>query len=133
MRHTGMMQFSRYVVVGILNTAWGYLVIFAFMYGLQWSAEASNVMGDAIGLVTSYALNRTYTFNSRSSKAPEFARFLGIFAIAFGANFAALALLIRVLDVHPGLSQLLAGVVYVGMSYVLNRKFVFRGGLPIQR
>ena len=122
-----MRQFSRYLVVGVLNTLWGYFVIFAFMYGLRWSPEASNIMGYAIGLVTSYALNRRFTFRSADTTAPEFARFLATFFVAFAANFATLALLVRVLEVHAGLSQILAGVVYVGTSYLLNRHFVFRG------
>ncbi len=121
-----MKQFSRYLVVGFLNTAWGYLLIFSFMYLLGWSPEASNVMGYAIGLVTSYALNRHYTFRSRDTPAPEFARFLGTFAVAFAANFATLAFLVRILEVHAGASQVLAGGVYVATSYLLSRHYVFR-------
>jgi putative flippase GtrA len=121
-----MKQFSRYLVVGALNTAWGYLLIFTFMYGLDWSPEASNVMGYAIGLLTSYAMNRHYTFRSRNTTAPEFVRFLATFGVAFAANFATLALLVRAFGVHAGLSQIIAGVVYVATSYLLNRRFVFR-------
>jgi len=121
-------QFSRYLVVGILNTAWSYVVIFGLMYLLRWSPEASNIAGYAIGLLTSYLLNRTYTFNSRAARAPEFARFVGIFAIAFCANFLALTLLLRVFDMHAAFGQLWAGVVYVGISYLLNRSLVFRSG-----
>lgn len=121
-----MKQFSRYLAVGLLNTAWGYLLIFGFMYIAGWSPEASNVMGYAIGLVTSYGLNRRFTFNSRDTTGPEFARFLATFALAFAANFAILMLLVRVLGVHAAASQVVAGVVYVGASYLLNRHFVFR-------
>jgi putative flippase GtrA len=122
-----MRRFSRYLVVGALNTAWGYLLIFGFMYAAGWSPEASNVAGYAIGLVTSYLLNRRFTFGSRDTKAPEFARFLATFGIAFAANFAVLALLVRVLGVHPAVSQVVAGIVYVGTSYALSRRYVFRG------
>jgi len=119
-------QLSRYLVVGALNTAWGYLLIFGFMYGLGWSPEASNVMGYAIGLVTSYLLNRTFTFRSRNTTLPEFGRFLWTFAVAFAANFATLAFLVRGLELHAGLSQIIAGVVYVVTSYLLSRNYVFR-------
>jgi putative flippase GtrA len=122
-----MRQFSRYVVVGVLNTLWGYLLIFGFMYGLGWSPQASNVMGYAIGLVTSYALNRRFTFRSDDTTLPEFARFLGTFFIAFAANFATLTVLVEGLKAHAGVSQVLAGIVYVATSYLLSRYFVFRG------
>jgi putative flippase GtrA len=119
-------QLSRYLAVGVLNTLWGYLLIFGFMYGLDWSPEASNVAGYAIGLLTSYLLNRTFTFRSRNTTLPEFGRFLSSFAVAFAANFATLAFLVRVLELHPGVSQIAAGVVYVGTSYLLSRSYVFR-------
>lgn len=122
-----MKQFGRYLVVGVFNTVWGYVLIFACMYLLHWSPEASNVTGYAIGLLTSYVLNRRYTFRSRDSTMLEFPRFLGTFFFAFAANFATLAVLVRVLEFHAGISQILAGAVYVGASYALSRYFVFRG------
>jgi putative flippase GtrA len=119
-------QFARYVAVGVLNTAIGYALIFAFMYAAGLSPKVSNVLGYAFGLVVSYGLNRVYTFHSRNAKAPEFVRFLLIFAIAFGANFAALALFLQMPQIPVPLSQLAAGGVYVVTSYVLSRRFVFR-------
>ena len=121
-----MSELYRYIVVGIANTAWGYLLIFTFMYVFGWPPEASNIMGYAIGLVTSYALNRRFTFRSRNTVASEFVRFLTTFGLAFGANFVVLVLLVRVLSVHEAISQIVAGAVYVATSYLLSRHFVFR-------
>ena len=124
-----MTRFARYVVVGVANTLWGYALIFAFMDGLGWSPEASNMMGYAIGLVTSYLLNRVFTFRSRAPKAGEFGRFVVIFLVAYLANLAVLAFLVRVAGLNAGVSQVLAGVVYVAGSYLLNRSFTFRAPL----
>ena len=121
-----MRQFSRYLAVGVLNTLWSYVVIFGLMHVLSWSPEASNVMGYAVGLLTSYALHRIFTFNSRNSKGPEFARFIGIFAVAFCANFLALTMLVRLMELNASLSQIVAGAVYVVTSYTLSRSYVFR-------
>jgi putative flippase GtrA len=121
-----MKQFSRYVGVGIVNTLWSYCIIFALMYLAGLSPEASNAMGYGIGLVTSYALNRSYTFESANPKAPEFLRFIATFALAFAANFTALLLLVHMLRIHAGIAQVAAGVVYVITSYLCSRHFVFR-------
>lgn len=121
-----MRQFARFVAVGIFNTLLGYAVIFACMYLAKMSAEASNVAGYAVGLVASYVLNRSYTFGSRARVSGEVIRFLVVFGIAYGLNFVALLVLIHVLDVHAALSQVLAGVVYVGASYLMNRFYVFK-------
>jgi putative flippase GtrA len=119
-------QFARFVAVGIFNTLLGYAVIFACMYVAKMGAEASNVAGYAVGLVASYALNRSYTFGSRARVSGELVRFLAVFGVAYGLNFVALLVLIHALGVHAALSQVLAGVVYVGASYLMNRFYVFK-------
>jgi putative flippase GtrA len=120
-----MKRFSRFLTVGVLNTAWGYALIFAFMYVFGLSPQTSNMLGYAIGLVTSYLLHRIFTFRSSDSKTPELVRFLLIFAISFGANLIVLELLLT-WSLSAPISQVLAGVVYVCTSYQLNRRLVFR-------
>ena len=124
-------SFLRFLIVGVFNTGFGYGLIFAFMYLARLSPELSNFLGYAIAILVSYQLNRHYTFAGGKKRAPtsggsEWLRFLTVFAIAYAANYGTLLLLIYQLGVHPALSQVLAGVVYVGISYVLNAFFVFR-------
>jgi putative flippase GtrA len=118
-------QLVRFLLVGVFNTVWGYALIFGFMYLFSLSPEVSNVLGYAIGLISSYLLNRFYTFRSKNSKRGEFARFLGVFAAAFGANYATLHVLLAK-GTNPYISQVTAGVVYVAASYLLSKAFVFK-------
>ena len=120
-----MSQFGKFLVVGIFNTLLGYAVIFFLMYALGWGPFSSNVAGYAVGLTSSYFLNRFVTFNSAREKWPEMATFLAVFCIAYGANLVALKLLIDH-GAHAGLSQLIAGVFYVAISYTANKFLVFR-------
>lgn len=121
-----MKQFFRFLTVGVFNTLLGYCIIFACMYLAKMSPEASNITGYAVGLVTSYLLNRTYTFRSQQKHRSELIRFLIVFAVAYGLNFAMLVILIHKMSVHEGLSQVLAGVVYVATSFILNKYYVFK-------
>lgn len=121
-----MRQFLRFLTVGVINTVLGYCIIFACMYLAGLSAEVSNVIGYAVGLITSYLLNRNYTFRSKQRHHGEIVRFIAVFAIAYAANFIALIVLIRELGVHEGASQILAGAVYVLTSYAMNKFYVFR-------
>jgi putative flippase GtrA len=120
-----MKQLIKFLVVGALNTLLGYAVIFACMYLLGLSALLSNVIGYAFGLVLSYVLNRKVTFQSTSKSKAEVFRFLLVFLIAYFANFFVLLMLINVWKFHEGGSQLVAGVVYVLFSFVLNKYYVF--------
>ena len=123
-------SFLRFLLVGLFNTGFGYALIFSFMYLARLSPELSNFAGYAIAVLVSFLLNRNFTFADRAHvpehRRGELSRFLLVFAIAYAANYAVLLLLIYQLGVHAGLSQLLAGVIYVGVSWFLNARFVFR-------
>lgn len=119
-------QFSRFLLVGVLNSLLGYLIIFGCMYVLKISPEVSNLIGYSVGLALSFVLNRTFTFRSSGKQSGELIRFLAVFTVAYGANLAVLYLLVRILLIHAGISQVIAGVVYVIFTYFMNKSFVFR-------
>jgi len=121
-----MKQFSRFIMVGVFNTLFGYCVIFACMYLARMSPEASNMTGYTIGLIVSYILNRNFTFNSKQSRTTEIIRFLAVFVVAYSSNFAILVILIHKVGLHEGMSQIFAGVVYVVTSYLMNKYYVFK-------
>jgi putative flippase GtrA len=118
--------FAKFIAVGILNTALGYAAIFGFMYLLGASPILSNAAGYLIGLSVSYVLNRRFTFKSSAKTSPELLRFLLVFLVSYLANLAVLLILIQNLEVHQGIAQVLAGVVYVATSFLMNKYYVFR-------
>jgi putative flippase GtrA len=122
-----MKQLLKFALVGVLNTGVGYAVIFGCMYVLGLGAVLSNVLGYAVGLVVSYSLNRSFTFRSSGARRAEMIRFVAIFLLAYLANLGVLVLLIRRFAWHEGLAQVVAGVVYFGLSFVLNKYYVFAG------
>jgi putative flippase GtrA len=121
-----MKQLSRFVAVGLFNTVLGYFVIFGCMYLVKISPEISNVAGYAVGLVASYILNRKYTFNSKQNQLNEIVRFLAVFFVAYASNFVVLIILIHGVGVHEGASQILAGLIYVIASFIMNKYYVFK-------
>lgn len=122
-------EFSRFLVVGIGNTAIGYAVIFAAMYLVGLSPELSNILGYALCLMLSFVLMRNYTFRSKGNYRGELLRFLFVFAVAYVLNLGALAYMVRVAHMHDGVSQIVAGAVYVATSFLMNKYLVF-GGVP---
>jgi putative flippase GtrA len=121
-----MKQFYRFLTVGVFNTLLGYCIIFACMYLVNMSPEISNLFGYSVGLVASYILNRNYTFNSNQRQKTEIIRFLVVFIIAYGSNFAILVILIHKFGIHEGASQILAGIIYVTVSFFMNKYYVFK-------
>lgn len=121
-----MSQFSRFLFVGIANTVFGYAVIFSCMYLAEISPELSNVIGYSVGVLISYSLNRHFTFRSVKQWGAEFVRFVLCFLTAYSFNLMVLVVLIRIFAFHAGLSQIIAGSIYIVVTYMLNKYYVFR-------
>ena len=121
-----MIQFLRFITVGILNTVLGYTIIFALMYLMGFNPEISNLIGYAVALIVSYFLNRKYTFKSTQKRNAEAAKFIVDFLIAYAINFLVLIILFRFFHMNAALSQMFAGICYVSVSYALNKFYVFK-------
>lgn len=121
-----MIQFAKYLLVGVVNTGIGYAIIFTCMYVLDMPAVHSNFIGYALGMVISYLLNRVYTFKGSRADFETLVRFCVVTVTAYLANLAALVYLIQSLRIHEGAAQLLAGIVYVIVSFLTHKYFVFR-------
>ena len=121
-----MSQLIRFILVGAFNTILGYGIIFFFMYIVNLSPEFSNVIGYMTTLIVSYFLHRKYTFRIEQKKNIMFLYFLIVFMISYCANLVILVILVRAMGIHAGISQFVAGAVYVCTSYLLNKYYAFR-------
>jgi putative flippase GtrA len=113
-------------MVGVINTLVGYAVIYTCMLALGMGAVASNVAGYAVGLCCSFVLNRRLTFRSDGSARAEVLRFIATFLVAYTINLLILLLCIERLGVPPVYAQVVAGVGYTAVFFVLSKWFVFR-------
>ena len=120
-----MNKISRFIVAGFLNTVIGYGIIFSFMYIFEYSAELSNTLGYGIGTCTGYILHRNISFGSNQKKAGEFLKFVLVIFISFLVNMIFLVVLIHAMDFNPIISQIISGMFYLLVSYLLNNYFVF--------
>lgn len=133
----------RFLMVGVINTIVGYGIIFVAMRFFAFGPYLANTIGYGIALMVSFALNLAWTFGSREKASKTFPLFLLVFAIAWVANLAAVAVAIEIFRsgmwlVHLApiegvrralgsdyLAQLCGIPAYVSMSYLLNRYYTF--------
>ena len=118
-----VIQFLTYNMVGIVNTLFGFSIIFSLMFfGL--SPMLSNFIGYFFGSIFSYILNNKYTFKSKEKNAKEALKFFMVLALSYGLNFMTLQLLLPHLNAYT--AQLISAVVYTLSSFILAKFFVFK-------
>jgi putative flippase GtrA len=119
------LQFAKFVAVGVANTAIGLACIFAAKALLGWGDLAANVGGYGVGLTTSFALNRAWTFRDRGRISPALLRFLGAFLLAYLANLTTVFALRDLVGVDSYVAQAAGVVPYTALFFLASRAFVF--------
>ena len=115
---------AKYSLSGLINTLAGYAVIFACMTsGL--GPRLSNGLGYAVGFVISFLQTRYWVFRSAGRALDDAARFIPAFLLSFAVNFLVLQALLA-LGANAYIAQLVAGVAFIAVGFVLNYAFVFR-------
>lgn len=120
------MLISRFIIVGIFNTIFGYSIIFSSMYIFNFSPIISNFLGYSISFFVSFFMHKKFTFNSTNSNFLEIIRFLITFIISYFFNIIVLLIMLYIFKSDIGLSQVIAGFFYVIISFYLNNSFVFK-------
>ena len=122
----------RFILVGIINTAFGTGIMFA-LYNIfhfnYWISSASNYV---VGSILSYILNRFFTFQSNSATQTTLPRFIiniiFCYVLAYGI---AKPFSLRILEdlsqqAQDNTAMLIGMLLFVGLNYIGQRFFVFR-------
>ena len=117
--------FGRYALSGGLLTVVGYCCILALTHLSGISPYSANLVVYLVGFFVSYWLNARIVFR-KSPGAASFLRFVGSFALAYGANLLALSTSLEALKLGQWLAQLLATMIYVLVHFTVSRTYVFR-------
>ncbi len=122
------LQAFRFVVVGLLNTGFGYAVILAGLFAGLGDMMA-NALGYISGLIMSFALNSRWTFRASASPA-AFARYFAVFLVCFGVNLG-IVLAARQLGFVDNPLVHLSGIsAYAILFYLGAARFVFGQDKP---
>lgn len=112
------------MLVGLVNTAVGYGVIYALVV-LGINVYLANLCGYALGLVISFTLNKRFTFRSNARALPELRRFLGVFGVSLAAAEGTVWAVSEGLGLRPEWASLVGMAAYTATNYLLNKHYVF--------
>jgi putative flippase GtrA len=113
-----------YILIGIVNSIFGYFFIFLFIYsGIQ--EELSNLLGYILGISWSYYLNKKYNFKSSTVHKQALPRFFVSMVVAYIVNISIFSFFYRILDINVYVSTIVGGVFYTFVGYFMSYFWVF--------
>ena len=116
---------ARYLLVGGLNTLFGYAVIAMCMSVFGMTPLAANATGFVVGYAAGFMMHRQFTFRSTVGWSTGMAAYLPVVAIGYAANVAVLLASTRLVGLNPYAAQALAIGVYAAMTFLGSSRFVF--------
>ncbi|MFD2217161.1 MULTISPECIES: GtrA family protein [Metabacillus] len=121
----------RFIGVGIINTIIGISSIFLLLNVFGFSYWISTFIGNGIGAIISYILNRNFTFNSNVSNKKGIVLFLFVIVVSYYVSYNIGYSLINknVLSTNlygEELSILLAAFIYTVLNYLGQRYLTFK-------
>ena len=118
-------RFVLYAVAGFAATGTHYAVMMALVAWANVPEVAASCVGFLAGACVKYPLNYWTVFGSRQRHRVAMARFVVALAVSFVLNAALLAFLLRALDVHYMVSQVLTTGAVLLVNYLLARYWIF--------
>lgn len=125
--------FIRFFIVGvtafIVDAGLLYLLLYVLNFNPIWFGLISiaNVISVICGLVTSYMLNRIWSFEAREERiASQGMRFVAVFISIYIGNQILFGLLTVQLTMQPLVAKVVVTFVQMFVSYFLYRKVVFK-------
>jgi len=133
-------SFTRFLLVGLLNTAVGLSATYILLNAARLGYWPSTLLGNGVGAVVSFVLNRSFTFRSEVHWLPGMVKFglvIGIcYVLAYSIGMEAVQWLLPLVWERPGVRVIenmavLCGMgLYTVLSYSGHRWFTFRKAKP---
>lgn len=128
-------RFTRFLLVGVINTLTGLSVIFILLYVLGLSYWISTFIGNCVGALVSYILNRTFTFNSQIDFTKGVPRFITVILVCYFLSYSLSEFLAdgiyHLYSMPPFINEeefaiLLGSGLYTIANYFGQKNFVFK-------
>jgi putative flippase GtrA len=127
--------FTRFLLVGVVNTLTGLSIIFVLLNVFGFSYWISTFVGNWVGALVSYLLNRTFTFNSQIAFTKGVPRFITVILVCYFLSYSLSEFVAN--GVYPlygtipfinedEFAILLGSSLYTIANYFGQRKFVFK-------
>jgi putative flippase GtrA len=119
-------QAIRFGAVGLINTLVGLSAIYALKLFVGAGDVVANLLGYAVGVTVSFALNRKWTFAFQGDHWQASLRFVATMAMSYAVNLSIVLVALHVFKLNSYLAQALGIPPYTIVSFLLCKYWVFR-------
>ena len=117
-----MRLFLKYLKVGVVNSLLGLFVILICLNFLKLNYNVSYLLGYVVGLINSFILNKSYTFNNTMKWNKVILPFFILFIVSYVISHIVLLLLIEVLYLEKNTAIVISMIIYTLIGFILNKK-----------
>ena len=126
--------FVRFLIVGLINTLVGLSIMYVLYHLANQSYWLSTFIGNSVGAVVSFILNRSFTFKSNGSIQKSIMKFLLVILCCYFISYHLGTLLVDwsmkemdySISFQTDLAILLSTGIYTITNYICQKQFVFR-------
>lgn len=116
-------QVIKFGLVGLANTGFTFALIFILEKVMGFNYLIVNPISYLLPTLSSFYLNKKWTFKSEGKVKKEGALFFIVIGIAWSIQYCLLYILVEKLKFDPFVSQAIGMVMFTGMNF-LGQKFV---------
>lgn len=121
-----MSQFLKFILVGLINTAVGYIVFLVGLHFFSLVPSIANTFSYAIALIFSFFLSKNFVFDYGVTDFRAIIKFICAFIIAFTCNQMILYVGYNIFALPAEVAQIFAMCTYTTIFFIINKLFVFK-------
>lgn len=127
--------FVRFLSVGLINTIIGLSIMYLLFHLADQSYWLSTFIGNSVGAIVSFILNRSFTFKSKSSIQKSIVKFILVIIFCYVISYYLGTLLVDwsikdrtdyPISIQTDLAILISTAIYTITNYICQKQFVFR-------
>jgi putative flippase GtrA len=120
--------FSKFLIIGVINTALGYLIGILIFYTLKeiYSLHFIIIISNIICMLISYINHKIFVFKTRGNWAVEYLKAVIVYISLAILSGGTLWLLVKIFKIEFWIAQLISIILAATISYFGNSKFTFR-------
>lgn len=112
----------RFILIGIVNTIFGYL-IFIILYYFLFNKEIALTLGFIISILFNYQTISNYVFNDSEQK--KLIIFILIYIFTYFLNLLHLYITVDIYNINVYLAQFMTLLYLPAVSFYLNKNYVY--------